>query len=162
MKSWIFHILIGLFIGLGVLFLARPIWITGDSMSPTFRNGELEVFHCTFSVERGDVIVFLSSLSLSEKEKKTRNVLQKILYGESKILIKRVIGVEGDQICISEGNIFINGILQEKESWTSGEISITLSKNEFFVLGDNREKSVDSRNSEIGLVKRKSILGKLW
>lgn len=157
-----FHILVGIFIVVAVLFLARPIWITGDSMNPNFQNGQLEIFHYTSSVERGDVIVFFTDSPISDKEKRTRNIFQKILYGDSKILIKRVIGVEGDKIHITNGNIFITGVLQEKEPWTDGEISVNLSKNEFFVLGDNREKSIDSRNSEVGIVKRNAILGKLW
>jgi signal peptidase I len=85
---------------------------------------------------------------------------------ERQRFIKRIIGLPGETVEISDGKIFIsNGekkILQEpylNSSFTAGDIQITLSKDEFFVLGDNRQFSLDSRR--FGPIKKKEIVGRV-
>ena len=103
----------------------------------------------------------------------TRGYLQKNIYDyedivllkhENRILIKRIIGKPGDKILISNGEVYINDkILNEKYGakieYTPGEIELTVPENEYFVLGDNRDNSLDSRN--IGTIKQNLILGKV-
>ena len=149
----------GVINGIGVLIVIAAISIiiatkilailqvTGSSMEPTLQEGEIILFTKTNKVKSQDVIAF---------------------YYQNKILIKRVIGVPGDIIDMKEdGTILVNG--QElKESYIMelavGECDIKfpyhVSEGEYFVLGDNRATSMDSRNSQIGCVGEEQIIGK--
>ena len=85
--------------------------------------------------------------------------------GKTKSLIKRVIAVEGDSIEITNGEVFLNGEKLEENyingSDTFGDIIIEkIPKGKVFVMGDNRGNSLDSRDSQIGLVDTKDIKGK--
>lgn len=80
--------------------------------------------------------------------------------------IKRVIGLPGETVQITGNTIYIDGkVLEEhygREAMEDGGIAeepIKLGKDEFFVLGDNRNDSIDSRNEEVGIVKKKNIDG---
>ena len=83
--------------------------------------------------------------------------------------IKRVIGIPGDTIEITDGLVYINGTRLEEEipvepmrlSGLAAE-PITLEEDEYFVLGDNRNASEDSRFANIGLVVREDIIGEAW
>ena len=83
--------------------------------------------------------------------------------------MKRIVGLPGEKIQIIENRVYINGEKLDEEYETTdidsvgiaGE-EITLGGDEFFVLGDNRENSEDSRNADVGAVKRDYIYGKAW
>lgn len=90
-------------------------------------------------------------------------------YEENVYYIKRIIGLPGESVQIVGKNILINGeILEEEygyeeiESGGDATSKIILNQNEYFVLGDNRNHSVDSRFSEVGTIERKDIIGKAW
>ena len=83
--------------------------------------------------------------------------------------MKRVIGLPGEKIQITDGQIMINGVTyMEKKDMPSisyaglAETEITLKDNEYFVLGDNRNNSADSRYADIGNVTKSNIVGKVW
>ena len=84
--------------------------------------------------------------------------------------IKRIIGLPGETVCIDkEGNIYINDeILEESygraviENPGRAEEGITLGEDEYFVLGDNRNDSVDSRDERVGNIKKENIVGRAW
>ena len=88
---------------------------------------------------------------------------------ESKLFIKRVIGLPGEKVQIIENRVYINGEKLEEDYDTTnidnvgiaGE-EIPLGGDEYFVLGDDRENSEDSRNADIGAVKRDYLYGKAW
>ena len=89
--------------------------------------------------------------------------------GKDVPLIKRVIGLPGETVCIKDGHIYIDGKVLEKDVvkdiiYSAGIASeeIKLSSNEYFVLGDNRNNSEDSRNQKIGTVTKNQIVGKVW
>lgn len=131
------------------MFLIQPHRVKGDSMLPNFHDGELlltEKISYRFGMpQRGDVIVFTAPGS--------RNV----------DFIKRIIGLPGESITVSNGEVLINNeqLIEPYETQkTRGSINITLSANHYFVLGDNRGSSSDSRS--FGPIERKSIKGKAW
>lgn len=90
-------------------------------------------------------------------------------YDDNISYIKRIIGLPGETVQIMDGTIFINGeILKEdygnavmEEDGLASDI-IYLGEDEYFVLGDNRNASIDSRKPEVGNIKREDIQGKAW
>ena len=127
--------------------------VRGESMANTFHDSNivlLEKFTQRFSnLDRFDVIVF-----------NTDNP-------EKPYYIKRIIGLPGETVKIDDyGNIFINGELLEEhygreviEDAGLAATEITVGEDEFFVLGDNRNNSIDSRFEQVGLVKKDEVLG---
>jgi signal peptidase I len=118
-------------------FLVQPFLISGASMEPNFSDGHyLLIDELTYhfrSPERGEVIVFRSPVD------------------DDTFFIKRVIGLPGERVVIKGGDIFINGTKLEEGYIASGvrtfgDREFTLSSNQYFVLGDNRSYSFDSRN----------------
>ena len=88
---------------------------------------------------------------------------------ESRLFIKRVIGLPGETVEIKDGKVYIDGKVQKKNIYTSdldfagiAEKKLTLGETEYFVLGDNSAGSDDSRLADIGNVKREDIGGKVW
>ena len=123
--------------------------ISGTSMEPTLSNGDIVVLLKTSSLERGDLCGFSYS---------------------NKILIKRVIALPGDILMIDEdGNVFLNGEMLDEPYITEkglGECDIefpfTVPENTYFLMGDHRSTSVDSRSSVIGCIAHEQIVGKLF
>lgn len=137
-------------------FVGQRTVVSGSSMNDTLSDGDnliLEKLSYRFGdPERFDIIVFQP-------------------YEDSdKLYIKRIIGLPGETVYIDEeGNIYIDGELLEEDYGKEtiqnpGRASepITLGEDEYFVLGDNRNNSTDSRSEEVGNVKRASIVGKAW
>lgn len=138
------------------IFLFRPFQVNGQSMYPTYHHGEYVLTNriaLKFGPpERGDVVVFHSPQS------------------KVKDFIKRVIAVPGNKIKLSDGHVFVNGKkLQEQKylpqnletfggSFLHESEEITVPKNMYFVMGDNRRASSDSR--EWGFVKVDEVVGK--
>ncbi|MCM1143369.1 MAG: signal peptidase I [Blautia sp.] len=157
----IFEMLLGTFV---VIFLALAITyfvgmrtsIIGDSMEPTLYNGQEilinRLIYKFSSPGRGDVIVFIP------------NGNQKTHY-----YVKRVIALPGETVRIQDGKVYIDGVLQEEEDIYDkiadpgiAENDILLGTDEYFVLGDNRNSSEDSRSGNIGAIKRTNIIGQAW
>lgn len=123
--------------------------ISGDSMSPTLEHNEIVVLLKTKKFERGDVIGF---------------------YYQGKILLKRVIAVPEDEVAIdADGNVYVNGELLEEPYVTDKvlgdcdlEFPYKVPGTSYFVLGDRRSNSVDSRNSVVGAISRDDIIGKVF
>jgi len=131
------------------VFLVQPHRVKGESMIPNFLDGELllteKVNYRFGKPKRGDVVVFRAPTP------------QKVDF------IKRIIGMPGENIEIANGTIFINGVeLDEpyETQKTEGDLSITIGKDQYFVLGDNRRSSSDSR--VFGSIDKKSIKGRSW
>lgn len=122
-------------------FLVTPIRVVGPSMNPTLTSGDIMILNKVAKIDRFDIVVI--------KSDKTPDVL-----------IKRVIGLPGETIEITDGDIYINGKLL-KENYGKGNTSdisrIKIPKGEYFVLGDNRPISADSRL--FGTFTKKEIRG---
>ena len=145
-------IIVGLLI---VRFVGQRTEVIGESMSPTLEDGDnLIVDKITYRFsdpKRFDIIVF------PFKENRT------VYY------IKRIIGLPGETVQIQDGKIYINGI-ELNEDYGAEPIEdpgiasapITLGEDEYFVLGDNRNNSQDSRTAAVGNISRDEIFGRAW
>lgn len=154
---WIFDIAVVLLLAFAIVyFIGEKTGIIGDSMAPTLSNNDIVVINKFIykisSPERNDIVVFKP------------NGNEKLHY-----YIKRVVGLPGETVQIKDGSIYINGE-ELIESYDFEAISepgiaaepVTLDVDEYFVLGDNRNNSEDSRFAEIGNVKIDDIDGKAW
>ena len=129
-------------------FVLPVLRVTGNSMTPTLENGTVVICKKTTKLERGDVIAF---------------------YYNNKLLLKRIIGLPGDVIDMkADGTVYLNGELLEEDyidSSSYGENDITypyqVPEDRYFVMGDHRATSVDSRSKTIGCVSEEVILGKV-
>ena len=155
--SWAIRIGIVCFVAFVlVLFFGKRVSNVGDSMNPELSNGDIVLVNTLVynakNPARGDVIVFKP-----QGDKTVHSYM------------KRVIGLPGETVEIKEGILYINGKeLQEdykttaiKEAGLASE-KIKLKKQEYFVLGDNRLSSIDSRSLEVGNVKKTEIEGQAW
>lgn len=123
--------------------------ISGDSMSPTLAHDEIVVLVKTKTFDRGDLIGF---------------------YYQGKILLKRVIALPEDEVAIdADGNVYVNGEMLEEPYVTDKglgdcdlEFPYQVPGTGYFVLGDQRSNSVDSRNSVIGAISQEDIIGKVF
>lgn len=140
-----------------VFMLVAPITEKGDNMSSTVEKGDVVILHKkTFSEKRGlpeyeDVIVFKTDFYDGDVKGQHR--------------VSRVIGLPGDTIEIKGGNVYRNGEKLEHKNYEKGKTTGTVKPLEIgsgkvFVLNDNREGSVDSRNSDVGSLSLSNIRGK--
>ncbi|MBR2620618.1 MAG: signal peptidase I, partial [Firmicutes bacterium] len=130
-----------------------------SSMEPTlYENNYLFINKLAYMTKDHpgyeDIIVFKSGLETDDGKGK-------------KLLIKRVIGVEGDVITVSEGVVYRNGYPLEEpytlEGYTNGTVSeLTVPQDQVFVMGDNRSISLDSRDPSVGTVSEDDIMGKAF
>lgn len=124
-------------------FIITPVRVDGDSMKNTLKNGDILLLYKLSSINRFDIIVL-------DEEK------------DNEKIIKRVIGMPGETVAIKKGKIYINDKVIDDE-YAYGETSdynkVTLRDNEYFILGDNRLISKDSRY--FGPIKENEIKGKI-
>ncbi|MCX6779636.1 MAG: signal peptidase I [Candidatus Magasanikbacteria bacterium] len=150
-------LLAGITIALVRYYLFKPFYVKGASMEPTFLDHEYliidELSYRLHAPTRGDIIVF------------------KYPNNQQEYFIKRIIGLPGERVKISENKVTIynsehpeglllNEIYIPKNVVTEGEVNTTLSKDQYFVMGDNRENSFDSRR--FGKVDASLIVGRTW
>lgn len=139
-------------------FLVQPFLVSGASMEPNFHGGDYilinELSYRFRAPERGEVVVF------------------RYPGDERTFFIKRIIGLPGERVVITDGKLFIynkehpQGMLITEKQYlpidlkTVGEKDVTLSDSEFFVMGDNRDASFDSR--QWGPLKKSEVVGSVW
>jgi len=133
-----------------VATLVLPVLqIAGTSMEPSLNDGDIVLLVKTKDLETGDLCAF---------------------YYSNKILIKRVIATPGDYIWIeSDGTVFLNGkaldepyIREKALGECDVEFPYQVPENSYFVMGDHRETSIDSRSSVIGCIAEDQLLGRIF
>ncbi|NLK97051.1 MAG: signal peptidase I [Epulopiscium sp.] len=154
--DWLKDILVALGVTLFITtFIFQNTQVIGDSMEPTLQDGNAIIvnkFIYRFQQpKRGDIIAF------------------KYAQNPSQHFIKRIIAIEGDKIDIRDGQVYLNDqkieekyILEPMDAIKTGNITfpIVIPKGSFFVMGDNRNISFDSRYTDVGLVPLSYISGK--
>ncbi len=137
-------------------FLIQPFYVKGASMEPNYFDHEYliidEISYRFDDPERGEIVVFRYPENPSE------------------FFIKRVIALSGETIEITDGKVIIynndnpSGVVLDEAyldvEQTFGKKRVSLNEDEFFVLGDNRDKSLDSRT--FGPIRRSDIVGRVW
>ncbi|MFA5994906.1 MAG: signal peptidase I [Patescibacteria group bacterium] len=136
-------------------FLIQPFYVIGASMEPNFADYNYliidELSYRFNPPQRGEVIVLRNPQKPSE------------------FFIKRLIGLPGETVKINDGKIYINDQLLDETVYLSAQVvttsfvgyrNIKLGSDEYFVVGDNREHSQDSRR--FGPIKQASIIGRVW
>lgn len=151
--TWIVDIAVALALAWFFLYaFGSRVVVAGQSMTPLLKPNDVVLMNRLSydfgSPDRLDVVVFMRE--------------------DEKMNVKRVIGMPGDTVQIRSGYIYING--ERLTADGLGEVSlaglaespVTLGADEYFLLGDNRDSSEDSRFSNIGNVKRSQLIGKVW
>lgn len=155
--GWILYILI--IIGLTYLiitFVGQRTRVSGSSMETTLQNGDnLIVDKISYRFrdpKRYDIIVFPYK------------------YEEDTYYIKRIIGMPGETVQIQDGYVYIDGEKLTSDIYGKERIRdpqtaadpVTLGEDEYFVMGDNRNHSMDSRDPSVGVLKRDDLIGRAW
>lgn len=161
-KSLVVDVLIAVLLAAAVLYFVRPTIVRQSSMEDTLHENDYMIMYkrayLKHGPERGDIIIFQSDLIDEDS-------------GKDKLLIKRAIGLPGDEIMIKDGKVFINGEEYHEDYIKDGftpafEIPLegetyTVPEGTYFCMGDNRAGSVDSRRTEVGCVDADLIRGKV-
>lgn len=155
--GWVVYLLI--IIGLTwliITFVGQRTRVSGSSMETTLSDGDnliVEKLSYRFSdPKRYDIIVFPYK------------------YKENTYYIKRIIGLPGETVQVIDGYVYINGGLLDSDIYGAevmqsagiAEEPITLGEDEYFVLGDNRNHSSDSRDPSVGILTRNDLIGRAW
>ena len=156
--SWVIVTALSVFLAfVFVIAFGMQVKVIGDSMEPLEANGQTvlvnRLVYKILSPKEGDIIVFLPNGNAN-----------------SHFYIKRVVATPGQKVQIIDGSLYINGSLAEEDDEKYDKMEdagiasneIKLGSGEYFVLGDNRNNSEDSRYAQVGLVTGDMIEGKVW
>jgi signal peptidase I len=156
LAGWLLYIvLIIAFTWFVVTFVGQRTEVSGSSMETTLSDkDQLIVDKMTYRFrdpKRYDIVVFPYQ------------------YQDNTYYIKRIIGLPGETVQILSGMVYIDGVRLDEhygneimENPGIAEEPLTLGEDEYFVLGDNRNNSSDSRASDVGLIHRKDLIGRAW
>lgn len=164
--EWFKSFTIALVIFLVFNMFATTTTIYKTSMAPTLVENDLVLISKIGEYKNGDIVSFKSNLKVTAMDIEHVSFFKRVFVsvGDRKNLIKRIIAGPGDSVEVREGIVILNGeVLDEPyiNMVTTKNVQYdNINQGEYFVLGDNRRVSIDSRYTEIGLVKEEDIIGK--
>lgn len=154
--GWLLYLIV--IIGLSFLiitFVGQRSRVDGSSMETTLSDGD-------------NLIVDKISYRFRDP-KRYEIVVFPYQYRENTYYIKRIIGLPGETVQVKDGYVYINGELLDEHYGNELMLdpgiaaeAITLGEDEYFVLGDNRNHSSDSREETVGVIKREDLIGRAW
>lgn len=157
-KEWIKDIAVAVLISVVILQFIKPTIVREHSMEDTLKENDYifvsrQAYNLFGDPKQGDIIVFQSDLQTEA--------------GEDKLLVKRIIAVPGDTISIKDGWVNVNGEQLEetytKDGYTTTEMpEVSVPEGYLFAMGDNRQNSMDSRDSRVGMIALDSVVGKAF
>lgn len=151
-KELIPYIVIIVVVVLFRTFIATPVVVSGSSMDPTLKNGEILILNkLATNYNRYDIVV-----------------LDAIINGKKERIVKRIIALPGENIEYKDHSLYINGKkMRDDFKGDTDDFSLEelegieeIKEGYYFVMGDNRDNSLDSRDSRVGLVKKEDIIGR--
>lgn len=154
--GWIVYIfLVAMITSLILIYVGQRTRVEGSSMETTLHNGDS---------------LFVDKLSYRLKEPDRFDIVVfPYKYEQGVYYIKRIIGMPGETVQIRDGAVYINGNKLEEQYGSEpmqeagiAATPMTLGEDEYFLLGDNRNHSKDSRNEMVGPIKRKDLIGKAF
>ena len=148
-KSDIIVLIIAAMIVICSVFVIKPVIVKESSMEPTLQDGNFLLIDRVSKPKKGDIVIFKSDVD------------------GGKLLVKRIIATDGEEIKVEDTSVYLNGEkldepyikdqsyrYEENKSWD-------VPKDSIFVMGDNREVSLDSRYDQVGCVNKSKIVGKV-
>ena len=133
-------------------FIATPVIVSGSSMDPTLKNGQVLILNkLAKKYSRDDIVVIDAKIN-----------------GKKERIVKRIIGLPGETLEYKDGFLYINGkrthddFVNFTRDFTLEDVTgkKKIPEGYYFVMGDNRRNSLDSRDPRVGLVKKSDIIGK--
>lgn len=180
--EWFYTIAVALVIAFVIKgFVFDIVEVDGSSMDPTLvDNDRLIVTKLGYNPKQGDIVILDSTYKkreayYEEENGEDMNALSKMIAYMSvpkdlkiKYYVKRVIALEGQTVDIKDGKVWIDGEVLEEEYYDgvtdkidpNMEFPLTVDEGHVFVMGDNRPRSLDSRDSSLGQVPKEAVIGK--
>jgi len=156
------------------MFLFQPFFVQGASMEPNFKDGDYLIIN-EFGYKQTDINIagkhFFSFNSFKDLQR-LDTIVFRYPKNPKQFFIKRVVGLPGEKVKIENGRVIIyneqnpDGLVLDESGYlakgviTSGSLDINLGENQYFVLGDNRNASYDSRGW--GVLPQEDIIGKVF
>ncbi len=168
---------VALFVVFFRYFVIQPFYILGNSMNPGFQQGEYlfidEASYYFRSPARGEVVVFKHPEAGCTEFVENNKLWSRVAQGPCTSYIKRVIGLPGETVILKNGKFTIkndkypNGITLNENYidsgvTTLGDQTVTLAKDEFYVVGDNRQPNQSYDSRQWGPLKREYVTGHAW
>lgn len=164
--SWIVTLVVAVLAATLIrMYIFEPIRVDGTSMTNTLKDGEVvytsKLAYLTGDVERNDIVI----CRYPNRMGKSFNLGAAMELQTHTLFVKRIVGLPGDTVSFSGGKLYVNGEEQPDPEFMGSVprdfAEITLGKDEYFAVGDNRFSSHDSRSKDVGPLSRDQIMGKV-
>ena len=168
--SWVYTLLAAIALAFFVrMFIVEPIRVDGTSMTNTLKDGEIvlvsKLAYLTGDLKRNDIVICRYPGRMNENSAFHVDLGASLALDSYTLFVKRLVALPGDTVEITGGHLYVNGeLVEDPEFMASVPMDYakqTLGADQYFVMGDNRYSSHDSRASDVGPLSRSAIMGKV-